>query len=420
MEVTKTQAGDALEVKVTGRLDGYWADHLSTALEQMIREGAHRLRMDLSGVSYMSSAGIGVLVKFYKQLAAIQGSLVVIRSSAQVRKVLELGKLTALLVSETVDDTQTVGPFRLLNLADPESPTFEVREIGSQGSLACIVEGDPGLLEGCRFSAEQARKMTFPDSRFGIGLGAFGNSYEDSAGRFGEFIAAAGAAAYLPTDGTNVPDYLVSAGDFVPEVMTLYSLVFEGAFSHLARFEPKAESAPLTLTKLAGTVLDITGSDAAGVVMVAESAGLIGAALRSSPARKSGDAAPGNAPFTHPEIRRWLSFSAERAHKRSLALVVGVAARGEHPALRPILRPMRETSDLNGHFHAAAFSYRPLKKGRLDLKPTVSTLFEQETLQGVLHLLADDREATGGGESEFVRGACWIGPLSIRGKDGSQ
>ena len=35
-----------------------------------------------------------------------------------------------------------------------------------------------------------------------------------------------------------------------------------------------------------------------------------------------------------------------------------------------------------------------------------------EDLQAVLHLLHDDREITGGGESEFVRGACWVGPIA--------
>jgi hypothetical protein len=65
-----------------------------------------------------------------------------------------------------------------------------------------------------------------------------------------------------------------------------------------------------------------------------------------------------------------------------------------------------------GHFHAAAFSYRPLKKGSIDLKATVTTLFETETLQGVLHLLSDHREAAGPQQSEFVRGACWIGGAS--------
>jgi hypothetical protein len=45
------------------------------------------------------------------------------------------------------------------------------------------------------------------------------------------------------------------------------------------------------------------------------------------------------------------------------------------------------------------------------LKATVNTLFDTTSLQGVLHLLTDDRAIEGAGESEFVRGACWIAPI---------
>jgi hypothetical protein len=145
------------------------------------------------------------------------------------------------------------------------------------------------------------------------------------------------------------------------------------------------------------------------MVMVAESAGLVGAALRRSPAK----AAITNASaFQYPEIRTWLSFSTERLYSRSLALISGLAASSASEPLAPMLRRMGSEASPVGHFHAAAFSYRPLKKGDIDLKTTVSTLFETETLQGVLHLLTDDREAAGAQQSEFVRGACWIGAVT--------
>jgi hypothetical protein len=41
----------------------------------------------------------------------------------------------------------------------------------------------------------------------------------------------------------------------------------------------------------------------------------------------------------------------------------------------------------------------------------VKTLFEGENLQSVMHLVSDDREISGAGESEFVRGACWFSPI---------
>ena len=53
------------------------------------------------GVTFISSAGIGVLVKFYKRLDAIKGALVIVRASAPVRTVLDMTRLTALLVDDS-------------------------------------------------------------------------------------------------------------------------------------------------------------------------------------------------------------------------------------------------------------------------------------------------------------------------------
>jgi hypothetical protein len=77
----------------------------------------------------------------------------------------------------------------------------------------------------------------------------------------------------------------------------------------------------------------------------------------------------------------------------------------------PLLRPLKQSA-LAGHFHAAAFSYRPMKERELDLKATTANLFEAEAPQALLHLLNDNREITGAGESQFARGTCWMGPIS--------
>ena len=115
--------------------------------------------------------------------------------------------------------------------------------------------------------------------------------------------------------------------------------------------------------------------------------------------------------FTHPGIRGWLSFTAERAFARALTLAVGVVARPSTGAGQRLLRPLGPVPYPIGHVHAAAFSFRPLKKGLIDLKETVGTLFHAENLLGLLHLLDDDRGVGGAGQSEFIRGACWIGPI---------
>jgi anti-anti-sigma factor len=392
---------------VVGRLDAYWADHLARALDDAVRGGAHRIRANMAGVSFMSSVGIRVLLKFYKQLQRIKGSLTIAEPSEPVRTVLQLAGLDQLFAPAPA---AALAPSmqRSSRRLERETAAFEVFDATPGASLTCRVVGQPEVLRGGRFTAAHCCTVKFPDSTLGVGLGAFGSGFADCQSRFGEFLAAAGTAAYMPTDGTNVADSLVSAGAFVPELTVLYAVVCEGAFTHLARFEARPAVGRVALSELVAAGLDIAAADMVGMVMVAESAGLMGAALRRSPAC----GAPGAAVFAYPEIREWLSFTPEHAYPRSVVLVAGVAARAEHGGLAALLRPLQRGQPAVAHFHAAAFSYRPIQKGYVELQRTVSALFEGETLQGVLHLLNDDRAISGAGQSEFVRGACWIGPVA--------
>ncbi len=406
MEILTRTDGDFVELRVKGRLDAYWADHLTSRLEEVLRGGADRIRLNLAEVSYVSSIGIRVLVHFYKQLRAIHGRFVVTHPSERVRKVLETARLIELLMAQEESAAPAVEAEQARRVEFPRS-VFEVFDVVAGSSLRCHLAGDPAPLASSGFRSEHSRTGRFPDSTLAVGLGAFGHDFEECRERFGEFLAVAGAVAYQPTDGSNVPDYLLADGNFVPELQILYSLTCDGAFRHLARFEAKPDTGPLALSELVEACLEIAQAEAAGIVVVGESAGLIGAALRQSPV----DGRTAGGLFEYPAIRGWLSFSVERVHARALALIAGVAARSATSELAPMLRPLAGGTGPRGHFHAASFSYRPLKKGRIEMVPTVRSLFEAETLHGVLHLLGDDREAAVR-QSEFVRGACWIGPIS--------
>jgi len=408
MEIVTQQFDDALEVKVRGRLDNYWTEHLRSNLDEFIRGGAHVLRLNLSGVSYLSSAGVGLLVLIYRQLKEIGGSMVIESPSNQVKQILDMCALTPILLANPTSAPAVVRKAEVRRFTSAHA-SFEVLESPSEKPLSFELIGDPDLLKSCHFGPDDCRTVAFPKATFGFGLGALGNSFEEAQSRFGEFLAVAGSAAYLPTDGTNVPDFMVSSGELVPEMNVLYGVRCDGGFSHLLRFEAVSSDSPIPFSELVTTALEISGGRPIGMVLVAESAGMLGAALRRSPALA---AAANASPFQYPEVRSWLSFSTERLYSRSLALISGVAAKSADDGLAPFLRRMGKEASPVGHFHAAAFSYRPLKKGDIDLHATVATLFETETLQGVLHLLADDRETAGPRESEFVRGACWMGALS--------
>ena len=404
MEITRRVAEHWTELFIEGRLDGYWAEHLDASLADAVRDGHHCLRLDLTAVPFISSAGIGVLVKFYRRLSAIKGTLVIVRASPAVRTVLDMTRLTAMLVDPSPPPepaTLTVGSTLVRHGMVCE--LFELQR-GARLRLSTIGGDHPLGSPADRSLAPSS--LTCPPSTIAIGVGALGTADPEASHRFGEFLALAGAAVCLPADGTEVADYLVASGTEAPELLVSRSLACTGDFARHLRFEVAEPGTVVTLSTLATLCIEQTGEETAGLVAIVEAEGLVGAALRKSPVDTEEDDF-----FAFPAVRTRLTFTAERAFKGSLALIAGVMRRSPAPLPSGQLRPLDRESGLIGHFHAAAFPFKPFKKGRLSLVETVHALFEEQSVQGVLHLLNDDRPLTGVGQSEFTRGACWMGPV---------
>lgn len=429
MQISKRQSGKIVDLLVEGRMDVHWSEHLATAVREEMRQGSHHIRLDLSRVPYLSSAGIGVLVRLHHEFKSIQGSFSVANCSPTALKSLEITNLAGLLVARETD--ASVGTTAEQRAAEPPVPqaTMSVEKNGAvygvfplkaEAKLECRTIGDASGLTSGGFNETDCHALQFSLGTFAIGLGALGECFEDCGERFGEFIAAGGAVAYLPTDGTNAPDFLLAGGTTLPGAQVCYAIACQGAdaqpFRNLIRFEAASSDPTITLSALLDSCLELSETQQAGVVMIAESAGLVGAALRQSPvmAHAAGDI------FAFPTVRAWLGFTAEPAYTKSVVLVAGVAVRGECEALKDWVRPLRAAPvkpTVSGHLHAAAFSYRPVPKGKIELKESVRALFEGQALEGILHLLTDDRGGTNR-ESEFVRGACWIAPIAgIAGKE---
>lgn len=432
MQITTKAHDHILEMRISGRLDNEWAGHLTQAIDEAIRRGSHSLLLDLTGVSFLSSAGLGALVRAHKQFQSIHGFFGVGLASSNAAEVIRLTGLSRMLLCDPdqVRGAHSGSPVTIqpqFRVAADAGISWEIYELDAQAGFICEFFGDPGRMKRQTYREIDCRSIAYPANTLGLGLGAFGQTFSDCSNRFGEFLAVAGAAAQLPTSGAGKPDYQLSQGEFVPNVQVAYGLRCAGGFRHLLRFDSVEAAGRVPLSSLVEQCLALSETDVVSLAFVVESAGLIGTALRRSPALSPDEGSPAETilRFEHPEIRRWLSFSPDRSFSHSVALIVGVAARGDLASgraapLAPLLRPLRPGSTSLGHFHAAVFSYRPFKKRMLELSATVATLFDSEDLEAVLHLLHDDRAITGGGESELVRGACWLGPISqVTGASGS-
>lgn len=403
MKFTRHKNADVLEMKIEGRIDAQWSDHFADEIEDVIRNGHHDIHLDMSEVSFMSSAGIRVLMKSYKQLHQINGSLAIIHPSDMVKKLLEMSGLMAMFKAKSDSDGSKTD---LTEKITKGKAQFEVFKKLSDKTMACRIVGDPAMLRATGNEPGDSSREAINKTTLALGLGAFGEDHEACQDLFGEFLAVSGSAAYLPPTSGGAPDYMLTVGDFVPEVQMLYAAVCDGPFSDFIRFETEDDVTGVSLSHLSESILEISGYKKAAVAMLTESAGLIGASLRRSAASMTAD----DDVFAYPDIRKWLSFSPERVFDRSLVLVTGILSNDSDGQSDNFLRPVG-TAGTAGHFHAAAFSYEPITRGLLDLDKTLASVFEKETLQGVMHLLSDDRDEALVLESEFKRGAMWIGGI---------
>lgn len=79
--------GDQAVLTVSGEVDVYTAPTLREHILTAIGEGARTVVVDLSGVAFMDSTGLGVMVGALKRMRQGEGRLVVVCDSEPVLKI---------------------------------------------------------------------------------------------------------------------------------------------------------------------------------------------------------------------------------------------------------------------------------------------------------------------------------------------
>lgn len=401
MRLDVQQQGDRTLIRAEGRLDAAWSDHLMEAVRGHIREGRHRIWLDGSGLDYMSSAGVRALLRCRREVEAVNGSFGVLRASPFVRDLLRLSGLDALLVSNPATSADAAPDVRESAGETAVAGTgirFDWQELDPAGRVT--VRRHDGWIPWSPLAPSAAIELDLSRPRFALGIGAAGGGEEEASARYGEFVAAGGSVAWLPSDGADRPDYLEQTAGFRPGLRAIQALVGEGRFSHLLRFDPVTAAGGLDIAHLVDAVLRHLHTLSAVVVGLLDIDGIVGASLARSPARIR----PGDRPEQFPEIREWIAFCGERLHRREQALLVAFASRPESAS--PAGSPEPPTC----HAHAAVMPYRPLPRDLRDLATAVQTVFTDNLPVGVYHLLDDSRPAVGLGQSRFTRGVCWCAP----------
>ena len=90
MPITKKVSDDNVELFVSGRVDGAASNELEIAVLEVVRSGAKTLYVNLAEATFLCSAGLRVLLQYWRQMKNTGKALWVANPSPEVDSVLSM------------------------------------------------------------------------------------------------------------------------------------------------------------------------------------------------------------------------------------------------------------------------------------------------------------------------------------------
>ena len=104
--ISRRDDGERTVVAVEGEVDLATAPRLKEFLLDLVAEGVTEVVLDLSGVDFLDSTGLGAVVAAFKRVRAHDGHMAVVVTSARVRRAFEITNLDRVLSLTTSVDPE--------------------------------------------------------------------------------------------------------------------------------------------------------------------------------------------------------------------------------------------------------------------------------------------------------------------------
>ncbi len=385
MRIDTQHEGRVARVVVAGRLDAAWTDTFSARMDELVRAGADTILVDAAELSFLSSLGIRCLITLSQRLRAVGGSFRLTSPSEPVRQVIELSRLSSILLHATAEATRP-----------PEGDAFD--GVGFKGVRRELSPGATARVESIAPSSAPHAWRGGASLLF-IGHAALAGAAAEAAGRFGECIAIGGALAVQPTDSPE-PDFMDQGTGSMP-AWVHSGLDVSGAMRHFAHIESQADGHAEVSEIASACVAHANGPVA--MVIAGLCAGLVGATARVSPDRWTQPLAALNPNA----VRQRMRFTGEPMWDGESVLIAGIA--GAATAGLDGTAPFG--IGLRAHLHGLACSFRALPRSATPLQPIARALMLEQPIRGIVHLI-DDARADGAGRSAVRRACVWWSPMA--------
>jgi anti-anti-sigma factor len=173
-----------------GRIDALSFSNIQKAFDELILEGERTLLVDMTGVNYVSSAGLRVFIIAQKELKKVGGEVILAGITEQVFEIFRMSGFTQVfrMIKEVGEAAELLGAHHSgtgIVERDINGISIEYLEReGAKGTLFSV--GSQTKAESASFGEEDVTEVAPGDMPFGCGLAALGSAYEEYKGLFGE------------------------------------------------------------------------------------------------------------------------------------------------------------------------------------------------------------------------------------------
>ncbi len=373
-------------ITLKGRLDALTAPGIQELFTRVIFEGGRTLVVDLSGVHYVSSAGLRTFIATQKDLQKVGGELVLAGLSAQVHDVFQVSGFDQLfrMVPDIAAASDLCG-----KTVSAKGRLFQAKGISGEvleadapaGSLFII--GSADKLESASYTETDVVPVSPSGIRLGCGLAALGDGFDEYGALFGEALIIDSNFFYYPALRHASVDFLLAAHT---NALTTYKFLhgFGIMGDYRRRLSFKYDSGGGPLQDLLDALLSISDANLLGVSLLAESRGVLGMNLKKSPLAGSPESI-----FSGRLFPDWFDFPVDAAHPGSVIAAAGLLARNPEN-LPPAIQSLFSGSAFF-HLHAAILEKAPIGTAACDLEAELARVVSELRVLKVQHLLGRSR-----------------------------
>jgi len=392
--VTEQQGMTLLSIE--GRIDSMTSPDIQRRIDELILSGRRLLVVDIEQTSFVSSAGLRVFLSVHKQLKNVGGEIILYKIAQPVLPVFVTGGFdkifkiiateqelaTAVLSDTNPSDTVTV---------TEDGTTFRLRESPAEQGALCLI-GSPDKLAAAAYTEQDVVTVGQDRLRFGTGLATVGEQYAEYRQLFGEALCMNHHVFFYPAVKQPAADFMLYGGTGTGAACRfLHGFAFDGGFRYRIAFETAATG--ITLERLVDRALSLPrATPVAGIVLLAESRGILGMNLRQVPFQENRPP-DGGSIFDAGHFAAWINFPVEPGYGNHIVAAAGIACRDKNASTPEVRKLFSE--DTCAHVHAGIFEKGPIAKKLDDFEKELDRVLTRLSLDKVQHLLGRSRFGSG-------------------------